>query len=112
MILQTMLQKQQELSIVLDKKISLINELVSVKKEMACLISSNDQNSISAFPIESMLQLSNNKRKNMLGDLNKRKLLLKSCHKVLDELDLLDGQVRMLVLDLVMAKIKFILESK
>lgn len=112
MTLENISDKKQELAVVLDKKISLINELVAAEKEMSFLILADDQVSISAFPIESILHIPNNKRKNMLSDLNRRRTLLKSCHKVLDELDSLDGQVKLLVLDLVMEKIKLTLESK
>lgn len=106
MTLENISQKKQELATVLDRKISIIRKLISAEKEMTFLISAEDQNSISAFPIESILHISVCKRKNMLGDLNKKIKLLKFCHASLDTLDSLDNQIKILVLDLMIEKIK------
>lgn len=112
MTLEALSQKKQELSDLLDRKISLIQGLLSAKDEMSSLTTADNQQSLSSFPIESILDLSKSKRKNPTGDLTRRAALLKSCNKILDELDILDGQVRVLVLDLVIEKIKVTLESK
>lgn len=112
MTLESFSQKKQELTDILDKKISMINGLISSEQELASLATLDSQESLATFPIESILDLPNGKRKNILGGLNRRQKLLKSCNSTLDELDLMDGQIRLLVMDLVIEKIKLALESK
>lgn len=112
MTLESFSQKKQELADILDKKIAMINGLVSAGQELASLATLDSEESLATFPIESIIHLPTGKQKNILGGFKKRKTLLKSCNTTLDELDVMDGKIRLLVMDLVIEKINIALESK
>lgn len=100
-----LVSKKQKLVDLLDRKISLIEKLLSTNDKISATNVLEDENYISRFSINSLHDLYRLANNQMSVSLNTKSDLKKSCLKILDELDSLDTSIFNSTIELMIEKI-------
>lgn len=99
---------RKQLAIIIQEKIEKLHELKSISDKLDNLqLPSMDGQWVDELPLQSLKSFSsfgNNKYVSKLGELKKRKDLLKHCEKILNELSKIDHKVHLSLIDFVSAK--------
>lgn len=108
--------KQEEIDRLFDRKTQLLKELCKLEEQYNSLSNTEIKTAedwLYGLPIESLQTLNaDGNRRSRLGDIRVRSELKKASIKAIQEIDLIDQQIKLASFDLVSAKIAFTLKAK